>query len=441
MGAQGLTATLVYTYNADGLRVAQQVTGEVTEFAGGWATGVPEMLSEGGNLYLVGHETLGRWDGSVWAYYLPDALGSVRQVADGEGEVVDVREWTPYGVEVGAAQAGLGYTGEWWDSYIRFTYLRARWYGNQMGRFTSPEPIVLDFRNPQSINDYVYVLDNPVNYADSSGLCPDSNGICTGSGPDPRDLTGWLYREMVHNINDPIIRNLRAWNTIAKGWGGVGIVACGVGFAAGQPIIVVGGGVVIVGGMVPEGTALYEFAQQVKNGARWDFKDEIGRKLGPGITLCSPGTCYNDVEYSVPGNVYFAYIGGAAGFFDVEIQAGAAWAEVHDPAHDPASPEHVDPYEGVVDFGPTWWDPSTWNLGDEPMDHDAVTLGIKLWEKYGAGITRTQFEAELAGYISRLARHAPRTRPVELDVARDWPYPVGYFNNRGNPYNPSQEMP
>jgi hypothetical protein len=37
------------------------------------------MLSEGNNLYLVGHDTLGRWDGDEWAYHLPDALGSVRQ--------------------------------------------------------------------------------------------------------------------------------------------------------------------------------------------------------------------------------------------------------------------------------------------------------------------------------------------------------------------------
>jgi len=98
--AESLTATLVYTYNGDGLRVAQSVDGEVTEFAWDWATGVSEMLSENGNLYLVGHETLGRWDGASpggadgWSYYVPDALGSVRQVADGEGEVVDVREWT-----------------------------------------------------------------------------------------------------------------------------------------------------------------------------------------------------------------------------------------------------------------------------------------------------------------------------------------------------------
>jgi hypothetical protein len=203
-----------------------------------------------------------------------------------------------------------------------------------------------------------------------------------------------------------------------------------------QFVIVIGGGVVIVGGTVLEGPALYEFAQQVKNGARWDFKDEIGLKLGPGITLCSSGTCFNDIEYSVPGNIHFAYIGCAAGFFGVEIQAGAAWAEVHDPAHDPESPEYVGPYEGVTDLGPTPWDPSTWNLGDEPMDHEAVTLGIKLWEKYRDSLTRAQFEGELGSYISRLTRCVPDEKSVAQEVADQWPYPVGYFNNKGTPYTP-----
>ena len=143
----GIQTSLVYTYNAVGLRVAQSLDSDVTEFAWDWVAGLPEMLvtTESTNpdptLYLVGHETLGRWDGATWAYHLPDALGSVRQVADGAGAVVSAREGTPYGVEVGAAQAGLGYTGEWWDASVALLYLRARWYALEVGRFTSQDPL------------------------------------------------------------------------------------------------------------------------------------------------------------------------------------------------------------------------------------------------------------------------------------------------------------
>jgi hypothetical protein len=65
----------------------------VTTFAWDWATGVPELLSDGDKRYLVGHDTLGWEDagGHVlsevegWTYAVPDALGSVRQAVDALG--------------------------------------------------------------------------------------------------------------------------------------------------------------------------------------------------------------------------------------------------------------------------------------------------------------------------------------------------------------------
>jgi len=110
--AESLTATLQYTYTVDGLRIAQAVDGAVTAFAWDWATGVPELLSDGSALYLVGHDTLGWEDASGWTYGVPDALGSVRQETDADGAVVEAREWSRYGVEVGGGQDGLDYAGE-----------------------------------------------------------------------------------------------------------------------------------------------------------------------------------------------------------------------------------------------------------------------------------------------------------------------------------------
>ena len=85
---------------------------------------------------------MGQWDGATWTYYLPDALGSIRQTVNAAGAVVDIREWTPYGVEVGAAQGGPGFTGEWWDAGVGLLYLRARWLDVATGRFTQRDPVV-----------------------------------------------------------------------------------------------------------------------------------------------------------------------------------------------------------------------------------------------------------------------------------------------------------
>jgi RHS Repeat. len=79
--AQSITATVAYTYTADGLRVAQAVAGAVTTYAWDWAQAVPELLQTCNlqsaicNLYLIGHETLGWWDGTTWAYILPGCAG------------------------------------------------------------------------------------------------------------------------------------------------------------------------------------------------------------------------------------------------------------------------------------------------------------------------------------------------------------------------------
>jgi RHS repeat-associated protein len=175
--AESVTVTLVFTYNANGLRVAQSVDGDVTNFAWDWASGIPEMLNESGDLYLVGHETLGQWDGAVWAFYLPNALSSVRQETDGSGDVTDSREWTPFGVEVGTAQAGLGYTGEHWDEDAGLLYLRARWYNPYINRWIQPDTIIPDPANPQSIDRYLYALGNPTDYVDPTGSVVERSGI------------------------------------------------------------------------------------------------------------------------------------------------------------------------------------------------------------------------------------------------------------------------
>lgn len=39
-----------------------------------------------------------------------------------------------------------------------------------VGRFTSPDPIVPDYHQPQSINPYVYVRNNSINFTDPTGL-------------------------------------------------------------------------------------------------------------------------------------------------------------------------------------------------------------------------------------------------------------------------------
>jgi len=359
-------------------------------------------------------------DGDV-AWFLGDALGSVRQVVDDDGAVILARDYGPYGrvtAESGTGRSGYGFTGEQTDATTGLVFLRARWLDPATGRFLSVDPWQGSARQPASLHGYLYVAANPVNRVDPSGHFGISVWEPRTQGDNPRDLTDWLYRELSQNVGDPVVVKLRNMNRAGRGM-------MILGPCAGVP------------GALVRGSTLLTFRNQVKNGARWDFKDEIGLNLGPGITLCASNACFDDIEFSVPGNIFFAYIGRAAGFSGVELQQGAAWAEFWDPAHKEGHREYVGPYEGTFPIpvpGPTWWDPSTWNWGDEPKDHEAVTLGIQLWNKYRDTMTRSQLEGEVASHVSVLDRHKPSLDPVTEDIARDWPYPVGYFDNRGVPY-------
>jgi hypothetical protein len=114
--AENVTTTLLYTYTsaglsagtADGLRVAQAVDGDAATFAWDRASGLPEMLVRSPNpqsLYLVGHDTLGRFAGGEpglsgvegWLYYLSDAEGLVRQGTDEQSQVVSSWLFDPDG--------------------------------------------------------------------------------------------------------------------------------------------------------------------------------------------------------------------------------------------------------------------------------------------------------------------------------------------------------
>jgi RHS repeat-associated protein len=425
VGAQSITNTLVYTYNGDGVRVAMSADGVETRWVQD-VTGLPEVLSEasGGSamLYLYGVGHLAQVEGASTEWFLGDALGSVRQVVDDGGEVVLARDYAPFGVvfsESGTANSAFGFASEQQNGNTGLIFLRARYLDPSLGRFLSQDVWEGSIQRPATLHKYIYAEDNPVNRRDPGGHSAIPGFDPEMGGQDARDLTDWLYRELTHNVNDPVVVSLRRMNKLSKGmmrFGGCVAV----------PVPVIGAGMYA--------DALWTYKTQVENGARWDFKDEIGLKLGPGIALCTSGACFSDIEFSVPGNIFFAYIGRAAGFSDIELQQGAALADIIDPAHREEHEEYVGPYEGEFAPGPTWWDLSTWNWGDEPKDHEAVTLGVKLWSKYGDRLTRSQFRDELSEYIGRLDRGAPRARPVRSEIAENWPYPVGYFDNKGVPY-------
>jgi len=61
------------------------------------------------------------------------------------------------------------YTGKERDTTTGLYFYEARYYDPMLGRFISPDSVIPDPLEPQALNRYTYVLNNPVIYTDPSG--------------------------------------------------------------------------------------------------------------------------------------------------------------------------------------------------------------------------------------------------------------------------------
>ncbi len=119
-------------------------------------------------------------------YYHGDHLGSsVVLTSDAAGSPL-VRHviYRPFGGVVVESAGGssvapeVGFTGQRFEKPAALYDYGARWYDPEMGRFLQPDPIVPEPFNPQSLNRYSYVMNDPVNRMDPTG----QSSILSGAG-------------------------------------------------------------------------------------------------------------------------------------------------------------------------------------------------------------------------------------------------------------------
>jgi RHS repeat-associated protein len=118
-------------------------------------------------------------------YYHQDNLGTTRTLTAGGGWPVWQGIFQPYGQEYNP-EIGVEshkFTGKERDSESGLDYFGARYYGSNMGRWLSPDwadaasavPYA-DYGNPQTLNLYGYVKNDPETYIDPDGHVLDGGG-------------------------------------------------------------------------------------------------------------------------------------------------------------------------------------------------------------------------------------------------------------------------
>jgi RHS repeat-associated protein len=114
-------------------------------------------------------------------YYFVDHLGTSRVVTDATGTTLDDSDFYPFGGERPAITPSSGntykFTGKERDAESGLDNFGARYNSSAMGRFMSPDPFGGHQEDPQTLNEYSYVGNNPLNLTDPTGL--DFHLSCT----------------------------------------------------------------------------------------------------------------------------------------------------------------------------------------------------------------------------------------------------------------------
>jgi RHS repeat-associated protein len=100
-------------------------------------------------------------------YYHTDHVGSTRLITDEEGQPVAESEYDPFGIT--DTEEGYLFNGKEKDSTGLY-YYGARYYSPETGRFITRDPLPGKIESPQTFNQYVYCLNNPLKYVDPRGM-------------------------------------------------------------------------------------------------------------------------------------------------------------------------------------------------------------------------------------------------------------------------------
>ena len=165
-----------YTYGDGETRIKKTAADEVTYYI---STDYEEVWTNGQRTEVVKHyrsgdQKVATRDADGLKYIYPDHLGSSSRMADANGDQVKALWYMPFGGtarELGDAKARYRYTGKEKDGSGLY-YYGARYYDDALARFTAADSILPNAYDPQQLNRYAYVRNNPVKLVDPDGHAP-----------------------------------------------------------------------------------------------------------------------------------------------------------------------------------------------------------------------------------------------------------------------------
>jgi len=314
-------------------------------------------------------------------YIHGDHLGSATNTT---GFQASSQRYYPYGAKRGTNTVVTPYrfTGQREENTIGLYFYGARWYNPALGRFVQADTIVPEPGNPQALNRYSYVLNNPLRYTDPSGHaeCVDDecnwvvhpvSGEIIRRGPAPPipPVVTYIHGEMVANAQGGTMELLQSlnWACYSCAWDGVPDWMPGVGEGR-------------RGAAVADTAAKVEafaiFGYMVRQGGPWDPKPDIGKDYGFSQQI---GDYW--YYYDIWGNIMFGYLGTAAGFSESQLLEGAGLEQIGSStgyAIHKRDSSYLPRREPGVSGLRAW---------DDPVDQVTTQIGINLWNAYNLNVT------------------------------------------------------
>jgi len=199
----GNTAT--YVYDPSGNRVEKTVGGTDSQYLYDANGQINTVFGNGvfQRMYVyLGSKQLAEYFNNTTFFPLTDHLGSTRLLTGLDGSVQESDDYYPYGEPITTGtQSLLKFTGKERDTESGLDNFGARYYGSSMGRFMTPDwaarPTTVPyavFGDPQSLNLYGYVRNDPISQADADGhiseeaACPDPHGCSPDKKNNPNPM-------------------------------------------------------------------------------------------------------------------------------------------------------------------------------------------------------------------------------------------------------------
>ena len=229
--------------------------------------------------YYAGGQRIAMRKAGVVYYLHGDQLGSTSLTTNASGAEVARQLYYPYG-EVrwssGTLPTDYTFTGQRNEASFGLLDYNARYYDSYLNRFITPDTIIPDPANPQDLNRYSYVRNNPVRYTDPTGHCifgVDTLVCIAVGGAAVGAAIGYgiqVHRNMQSGMDfgealttdisaEPIVKGAFLGSTIAVG-GAYVATALGIG---GTGAAAAGGAATVAGGAVQAAGADGDYTNEV----------------------------------------------------------------------------------------------------------------------------------------------------------------------------------